>query len=137
EHAVRDDVGQPHAARDLGVLVDRVGVSARPGVGDERLAGDGVRRRRQLGHHAPALWTRVASAVQTRAPASSVIALEVLMMSVPAIWRRPLTVRVALSRSPTLTGRSWTNFCWPWTTLCSSMPTSGSFMSACIAANAT
>src|SRR4051794_19252635 len=137
EHAVRDHVGEADAARDLGVLVDRVGVTARRGVGDQRRTGHRVRRGREVGHHTPARWTRVASAVQTSAPPSSVIALEVVMMSVPAIWRRPLTVSVAESRSPATTVRSWTNLCWPCTTWWSSIPTSGSVISACIAAKAT
>ena len=45
EHAVRDHVGEADAAGDLGVLVDRVGVAAGRGVGDQVVAGDGVRRR--------------------------------------------------------------------------------------------
>src|SRR3954452_18526752 len=116
EHAVRDHVGEADAAGDVGVLVDRVRVAAGPGIGDEGGTRDGVRRCREVGHHAPALWSRVASAVQTSEPSPSVIALDVAMMSVPAIWRRPLTVRVAVRRSPTTIGRSWTNFCWPCTT---------------------
>src|SRR4051794_2684442 len=136
-HPVRDHVGQPHAARDLRVLVDRVGVTAGPCVGDQVCAGDDVGRGAEVGHHSPARWTSVASAVQTSVPESSVTALEVVMMSVPAICRSPLTVRVADSRSPATTGRSWTNLCWPWTTWWSSIPTSGSVIRACIAANAT
>src|SRR3954454_8641108 len=116
EHAVRDHVGEADAAGDVGVLVDRVRVAAGLGIGDEVGTRDGVRRWREVGHHAPALWSRVASAVQTSEPSPSVIALDVAMMSVPAIWRRPLTVRVAVRRSPTTIGRSWTNFCWPCTT---------------------
>ena len=45
EHAVRDHVWEADAAGDLGVLVDRVGVAAGRGVGDQGLAGDRVRRR--------------------------------------------------------------------------------------------
>src|SRR4029077_8076768 len=108
EHAVRDHVGEADTAGDPGVLVDRVVVAAGLGVGDQVGAGDWVGRRRQVGHQAPALWTRVASAVQTSAPSASVTAREVAMMSVPAIWRSPLTVRVAVSRSPTRAGRSCT-----------------------------
>ena len=33
------------------------------------------------------------------------LALVVAMMSAPPIWRRPVTVRVALSSSPTASGR--------------------------------
>ena len=40
----------------------------------------------------------MAPVVQTRAPEPSVISLEVPMMSLPAIWRRDVTVSVASLR---------------------------------------
>ena len=52
EHAVRDDAGEPDHARHVVVLVERVLVTARVGVGADVLAGHdpcelrGVRRRR-------------------------------------------------------------------------------------------
>ena len=51
-------------------------------------------------------WTRVAPAVQTSSPVASVIVLVVRRMSVPSICRSPVTLRVALSSSPTTIGRS-------------------------------
>ena len=50
--------------------------------------------------------TRVALVEQTRAPSASVISLVVPMMSLPAIWRRLATLRVAVSTSPGTIGRS-------------------------------
>src|SRR4051794_1623993 len=138
-HAVRDHPGQPDAAGDRLVLVDRVVVTARLGVGHEVGARDPIGA---LPHQSPTSsfgdeCTRVAWAVQTSCPSASVMALEVLMMSAPPIWRSPVTVSSARKVSPARTGRSWTNFCWPCTTWCSSMPTSGARIRACIASNAT
>ena len=94
EHAVRDHVGQADAAGDLGVLVDRVGVAAGRGVGDQVGAGDGVRRAASSAGcivitHPPCArgWPRRCRPARR---SSSVISLEVAMMSVPAIWRSPL-----------------------------------------------
>src|SRR5215213_3198774 len=56
EHAVRDDVRKSHTAGDLGVLVDRVGVAARLGVGDQGRTRDRVPRHAEVGHQPPALW---------------------------------------------------------------------------------
>ena len=109
-HAVGDHAGEADAARDVLVLVDRVVVTARLGVGDEVGAGDreGPGLQDVTGVHAapPDEWTRVALPVQTTAPVASVISLVVAMMSAPPIWRRPVTVSVALSSSPTARGRT-------------------------------
>src|SRR6478735_10464073 len=109
-HAVGDHAGEADAARDVLVLVDRVVVAAGVGVGDEVGAGDreGPGLQDVTGVHAapPEEWTRVALPVQTTAPAASVISLVVAMMSAPPIWRRPVTVSVALSSSPTARGRT-------------------------------
>src|SRR6478752_3473497 len=108
-HAVGDHAGEADAARDVLVLVDRVVVAAGVGIGDEVGAGDreGHRLEDVTGPHAapPDEWTRVALPVQTTAPVASVISLVVAMMSAPPIWRRPVTVSVALSSSPTARGR--------------------------------
>src|SRR6476469_3365226 len=104
-HPVRDDTGQADARRDSLVLMDRVVVAARLGVGHEVGAGDreGPRLEDVAGGEggAPAEWTRVALPVQTTAPVASVIWLAVAMMSAPPIWRSPVTVSVAVSSSPT------------------------------------
>ena len=85
---MRDHAGQADATGDVLVLVDRVVVTAGRGVGDQVGAGDPVGRRApsRLIVAAPGApgW-RVP--VQTRAPAASVIALVVPMMSAPPIWR--------------------------------------------------
>ena len=54
----------------------------------------------------PTEWTRVALPVHTTAPVASVISLAVAMMSAPPIWRRPVTVSVAVSSSPGTSGRA-------------------------------
>src|SRR6478736_3267903 len=77
-HAVGDHAGQADAARDVLVLVDRVVVAARGGVGHEVGAGDGegLLGQRVAGSdraHAAPPWTRVALPVQTTAPEASVI----------------------------------------------------------------
>src|SRR5262249_35039001 len=101
EHAVGDDAGQPHRARHVVVLVDRVLVAAGVGVGDQVFPGDVEDPRLQLAAHQPSpRWTRVAVPVQTSAPVSSAIRLEVPMMSAPPIWRRLATVKVAVRTSP-------------------------------------
>jgi hypothetical protein len=100
---VGDHPGQADRQGDALVLVDRVVVATGLGVADQVGAGDGEGLR--LEAPASPRWTSVAEVEQTRAPDSSVTALTVPRMSLPPIWRRLATVRVAVSTSPATTGR--------------------------------
>src|SRR6476661_1009488 len=145
EHAVGDDVGQPHLLGEPLVPVDRVAVEGGTGVLDEAGPVDVDRQRREGvadgdpvegpdaggaarldAHHSAPRMTMVEVAVQTGSPASVASSVRVVTIEWPPASRTVSTCRVPTTASPAVSGRWWTNRCSPCTTREKSMPASGS-----------
>ena len=116
EHPVRDDPVETDAARERVVLVQRVLVAARVGVGPHVLAGDHppalrqllARRHRRERAHAHAPSPRSISEerpVHTGSPFTSVISVTSIRKRSPPFCFTDSTRRVAVSVSPSRIGR--------------------------------
>src|SRR4051794_36148785 len=144
EQAVGDHPGQPNPGGEVVGVVDRVEVAGGTRVADQVGPGEPDGERRQGGPdlNGPDLdgggldaaahgltsrpWKKVALAVQTGSPASVRSATEAEKMSVAPRLRTLSMVRVACTRSPTLSSRVNSKRWSPWMTRRSARPSSGS-----------
>ena len=117
EHTVGDDSWETNAPSDVVVLVQRVLVSARVGVGTDVLAGHDARERRELGtnpeifepsaHRASFRSTMVDRAIAATAPSPPRMVISTIRKPLSPFWRIDAIRASTVNVSPTTSGRRY------------------------------